>query len=254
MLRARVIPVLLLRGESLVKTRQFKNPIYIGDPCNTVRIFNELEVDELIFLDITASAKQSSINLSVLQDISNECFMPLTYGGGIRHRDQVKEVFEIGYEKIAINSYAHENPEFITQVAEHFGSQAVIGAIDVKRNLWGAHKVVSHSATHGNGKDPVSWAQELEYLGAGELMITSVNNEGTWSGYDLELIRSIADAVNIPVIANGGCGKTDDIYDVVNVGAASAAAVGSMVVFQRQGMGVLVNFPVIDPERFINAR
>lgn len=243
MLRTRIIPVLLLRNESLVKTVRFGKYTYVGDPCNTVRIFNELEVDELLFLDITATVEQRMPNLKVLADIANECFMPLGYGGGLRSFENAKAIFEIGFEKVAVNSFAMECPGFITQLAEHFGNQAVIASIDVKKDLLGRYRVQNHAGKKSSGRNPVEWAQELESLGAGEILLTSMDREGTWQGFDLELVKSVTDAVTVPVIAHGGAGNVDHIGAVVKNAAASAVALGSMVVFQKKGMGVLVNFP-----------
>ncbi|WP_287600214.1 AglZ/HisF2 family acetamidino modification protein [Thiothrix sp.] len=243
MLRTRVIPALLLRNESLVKTIQFGKFTYVGDPANTVRIFNELEVDELLFLDITASREKRSPNLKVLADIANECFMPLGYGGGIQTLDQAKAVFDIGFEKIAINTHAASNPTLINEIAKHYGSQAVIVSIDVKNSLFGSQTVRTLSGKHNTKRSPVEWAKEVEQLGAGEILLTSIDREGTWQGFDLDLVKRITDAVSIPVIAHGGTGNLDDISKVVKLSKASAVALGSMVVFQRKNMGVLVNFP-----------
>jgi imidazole glycerol-phosphate synthase subunit HisF len=243
MLRTRVIPVLLLRNESLVKTVRFGKFTYVGDPCNTVRIFNELEVDELLFLDITATLEQRSPNLQVLADIANECFMPLAYGGGIRSLDDAKAVFDIGFEKIAINTYAVENPSFIEQLANIYGNQAIIASVDVKRSWWGHPQVKTHAGRQRTQYTPLEWVKTLEDLGAGEILLTDMDREGTWIGFNLELIKMISDAVNIPVIAHGGAGCVAHIGDAVHIGKASAVALGSMVVFQKEGMGVLVNFP-----------
>lgn len=243
MLRTRVIPALLLRNESLVKTVRFGKFTYVGDPANTVRIFNELEVDELLFLDITASREKRSPNLKVLADIANECFMPLGYGGGIQTLDQAKALFDIGIEKIAINTHAESNPTLINQIAKHYGSQAVIVSIDVKNNLLGSQTVRTLGGKHNTKRDPVEWAKEVEQLGAGEILLTSIDREGTWQGFDLELVRRVTDAVSIPVIAHGGAGNLDDINKVVKLSKVSAVALGSMVVFQKKNMGVLVNFP-----------
>lgn len=243
MLRTRVIPILLLRNESLVKTTRFDKFTYVGDPCNTVRIFNELEVDELTFLDITATPEGRSPNVRVLADIANECFMPLGYGGGIRTVEDAKAVFQIGFEKVAVNSYAMENPSFITRLSEHFGSQSVIASIDVRKNLLGNYHVFTHAGKKNAKVDPVAWAQELEARGAGEILLTSIDREGTWEGFDIELVKTVTDAVDIPVIAHGGAGTLAHIGEVVKGGGASAVALGSMVVFQKKGMGVLVNFP-----------
>lgn len=243
MLRTRIIPALLLRNESLVKTVRFGNFTYVGDPANTVRIFNELEVDELLFLDITASFEKRRPNLKVLADIANECFMPLGYGGGIQSLDHAKAVFDIGFEKVAINTHAAANPALIGDIARHYGSQAVIVSIDVKMGFFGIQTVRTLSGKRNTRRDPIAWAKEVEQMGAGEILLTSINQEGTWDGFDLELVKRVADAVAIPVIAHGGAGTVDHIQQVVKDAHASAVALGSMVVFQKKGMGVLVNFP-----------
>jgi len=246
MLRTRVIPVLLLRNESLVKTVRFGKFTYVGDPCNTVRIFNELEVDELLFLDITATREGRSPNLKLLADISQECFMPLGYGGGIRSFEHSQAIFDIGFEKVAINSAAVEHPDLITDIARQYGSQAVIVSIDVKINLWGRQEVRIRSGTRLIGFSPVAWAREVENLGAGEIILTCIDREGSWEGLDLDLVKQVTDAVSVPVIAHGGAGCVEDVGRAVNLAGASAVALGSMVVFQKKGMGVLVNFPSQD--------
>lgn len=251
MLRTRVIPALLLRNESLVKTVRFGKFTYVGDPCNTVRIFNELEVDELVFLDITATRDGRAPNLALLADIANECFMPLGYGGGIRTFEQAQAILRLGFEKVIINSHALEQPGFITELADHFGSQAVIVSIDVKCDLLGHAQVYGQAGSKNARRDPVAWAREVERLGAGEILLTSIDREGSWDGFDLDLVRSVTDAVQVPVIAQGGAGTLGHIGAVVKQADASAVAVGSMVVFQKKGMGVLVNFP--DPVRLAEA-
>jgi len=245
-LRPRVIPTLLLHDESLVKTVRFDSFSYIGDPTNTVRIFNELEVDELMFLDITATPEGRGPILELLAQIADECFMPLGYGGGITSVEQAREILGIGYEKIVVNSRAVQDPNLITALAEQFGSQAVIASIDVRRDRNGTPSVWTHSGTKDTGLEPLQWAQMVERAGAGEILLTAIDREGTWAGYDIELVRSVADAVRIPLIASGGAATVDDVGAVVRDGGASAAAVGSMVVFQRKGMGVLVNFPAAE--------
>lgn len=245
MLRTRVIPVLLLRNESLVKTRRFGRFTYVGDPANTVRIFNELEVDELLFLDITATREGRKPNLAVLRDVADECFMPLGYGGGIQSLEDARQVFETGIEKVALNAAARADPSLISRIADTYGSQAVMVSIDVKASLFGRSGVFDHVRRRGTGGDPLAWAREAESRGAGEILLTSVDREGTWSGFDLELVRAVSDAVSIPVIAHGGAATTSDIGAAIRQGGASAAAVGSMVVFQKKDMGVLVNFPVV---------
>ena len=243
MLRSRIIPVLLLQDESLVKTVRFGKFSYVGDPCNTVRIFNELEVDELIFLDIMASREGKSPNLRLLAEIADECFMPLAYGGGIRTFDQAKSVFDIGFEKVALNSHALNNPRLITDIANQYGSQAIIVSIDVKKKLLGGETVKSMGGSVNTYLDPVVWARKVEKLGAGEILLTSIDAEGTWQGFDVASIAEVARAVSIPLIAHGGAGSIDDIAKVIMEAEASAVGLGSLVVFQKKGMGVLVNFP-----------
>jgi imidazole glycerol-phosphate synthase subunit HisF len=249
MLRTRIIPALLLQEESLVKTVRFRKSTYIGDPCNTVKIFNDLEVDELLFLDIAATQEKRRPNFQVLKNIANECFMPLGYGGAIRTLEDAKSVFDIGFEKIVVNSYAVENPNFIHQLASTYGSQAVVVSIDVKKNIWGHYQVRTHSGKLKSKLDPVGWAKEMESLGTGEILLTSMDQEGTWEGFDLELVKSVTETVSVPVIAHGGAGKRSHIDDVVNQAGASAVALGSMVVFQKKNMGVLINFPNIIAEK-----
>jgi len=242
-LRTRVIPCLLLKGESLVKTVRFRDPAYIGDPINTVRIFNELEVDELAFLDICASRENRGPDFQILQAIADECFMPLAYGGGIRDLEAAERIFQIGFEKLILNSAALENPRLIAELAARYGSQAIIVAIDVRKSWLRKDQIMARSATVARSVAPVDWAREVEQLGAGEILLTSIDREGTWEGFDVELTARVAQAVGIPVIANGGAGNLEHIRAVVRDGHASAVALGSMVVFQSKGMGVLVNFP-----------
>lgn len=243
MLLTRVIPCLLLQDESLVKTVNFKKPGYIGDPVNTAKIFNELEVDELVVLDITATNDKRSPNFRILSELANECFMPLAYGGGIRNFEDAKKIFQIGIEKIIINSCTYENPNFITKLSSHFGNQAIVVSLDVKKNMFGKYEVYSHSGKKKQKKDIIAWVKELETLGAGEILLTAIHQEGTWKGFDINLIEKISNAVNIPVIANGGASSVEDIEMAMKKGKASAISVGSMVVYQSKGMGVLVNFP-----------
>lgn len=243
MLRTRIIPCLQLIDESLVKTVKFTNHGYIGDPINTVRIFNELEVDELCFLDIRATLENRSPNFKILSEIANECFMPLSYGGGIKSAETAQEILSMGFEKVVINSAAFSDKSLVRKISEYSGTQSVIGSIDVKKNFWGKYQVYVNDGTKKIDIDAIAWAQELEALGAGELLITSMDQDGTWNGYDNELVTMITSAVRVPVIANGGAGNVNHIGEVVNKGGASAVALGSMVVYQKKGMGVLVNFP-----------
>lgn len=243
MLKTRVMPCLLLRGRGLVKTVGFKDAAYVGDPINTVRIYNEKEVDELIFLDITATPEDKPPQFKLIAEIANECFMPFCYGGGVRNVADMQTLFSLGAEKVAVNSYAWEKPEFITEAAERFGSQSVIVSIDVKKGLFGKYQVYARGGRQATGVDPVSYAQRMAGLGAGEILLTSINRDGTFKGYDIELIKQVTEAVDVPVVACGGAGKIEDFALAVKEGGASAVAAGSMVVYQGAHKAVLVNFP-----------
>ena len=230
----------------MVKTVRFKEVSYIGDAVNTVQIFNQLEVDELVFLDITATNEERGPSLKMIEDIASHCFMPVTYGGGIRNIGQMHDIYSIGVEKIAINSHAFESPEFIAEAVKIFGSQSVVVSIDARRKRLGGHEVVTRSGAHRTGADPVAYAKRAEEVGAGELLLTSVDRDGTWQGYDIDLVRRVSDAVGIPVIANGGAGSVDDLGEAVHQGRASAVAAGSLFVYQGKDLGVLVSFPTFD--------
>lgn len=242
MLRTRVIPCLQLLDETLVKTVRFKKPGYIGDFINTVRIFNELEVDELCFLSIRASQKDEQPNFEILSQIASECFMPLSYGGGIKDFETASRIFKMGFEKIVLNSVVFEKPELVTQLADHFGSQSVIVSIDYKKDFFGRMNMYSHGGTKKQKGDLLEFVKHMESLGSGELLLTSIDQEGTWQGYDLAMLKVVSEAIDIPVIVNGGAGSLRHFKDAFEKGA-SALGVGSMVVYQSQGMGVLVNFP-----------
>jgi cyclase len=242
-MRPRVIPVLLLRNRGLVKTTRFKDPTYLGDPINIVRIFNDKEVDELIFLDITATVENRAPPFEILAEIASECFMPLGYGGGLRRLEDVKRLVSSGIEKVAVNSYAGESPDFIRQAADAIGSQSVVVSIDVRRSWLGRYEVFTHSGRRGTGLDPVAFAVRAAQLGAGEILLNAIDRDGTFKGYDLELVRQVAQAVDIPVIACGGACTVDDLAAAVRQGGASAAAAGSLFVFQGKHRAVLISYP-----------
>jgi cyclase len=243
MLKTRIIPCLSLVDDSLVKTVKFDNYKYIGDPINTVRIFNELEVDELCFLDIRATVNGTEPNIALLKQIADECFMPLSYGGGIKTFETAQQIFSAGFEKIVLNTATHRTPQLIQQLSTHYGTQAIIGSVDVKKTIWGKYVVYINDGTEKINIDLIEWVQRLEELGVGELLITSMDKDGTWDGYDVDLIKKVSATVSVPVIANGGAGNLTHIKDAVKKGDASAVGLGSMVVYQKKGMGVLVNFP-----------
>jgi len=242
MLRVRVMPCLLLRQSKLVKTVRFRDPHYIGDPINAVKIYNDKEVDELIFLDITATVDKKAPPFKTISEIATECFMPYTYGGGIHSLEDMRRIFNLGVEKIAINSHAVESPDFIRQAAKEFGNQSVVASIDVKKKLMGKYEVFTKSGTNPTGLGPVEHAKMMEEMGAGEILLTSIDRDGTWEGYDLDLIKAVAEAVNVPLIVCGGAGSIEDFRKAVDAGA-SACAAGSMVVYQAKNRGVLINVP-----------
>jgi cyclase len=242
MLLPRVMPVLLLRGRGLVKTTAFKKPVYLGDPVNVIRIFNDKEVDELTLVDIEATPQQRGPNFQLLREIASECFMPLGYGGGISTVDQVRQLLALGIEKVVINTRADEDPSFVTAAADQAGGQSVVVSIDVKRRLFGGYRVMTHGGRHDTGADPVEYAQRMQSLGAGELVVNSIDRDGTMQGYDLELIRRVSEAVDVPVVACGGASGVEDFGRAVASGA-SAVAAGAMFVFQGAHRGVLISFP-----------
>lgn len=243
MLTPRVIPVLLLRNGGLVKSVRFKDYKYVGDPINAVKIFNDKEVDELIFLDITATTEDKGPPIKLLSEIANECFMPLCYGGGIKGIEDIKEVINIGVEKIAINSQATAQPSFVKEASDMFGSSTIVVSIDVKKDTSGKDEVVSRCGRNNTGLDPVAFAKQMEEMGAGEILLNSIDRDGTMLSYDIGLIKSVTDSVNIPVIACGGAGGLHDLSEAVKKGGASAAAAGSLFVFYGPYRAVLINFP-----------
>jgi cyclase len=243
MLKTRVIPCLLLKDNYFYKTVKFKDPIYLGDPINILRIFNEKEVDEILILDIGASLSQKGPNFPLLRDIGSECFMPLGYGGGIRSLDQMKLLFQVGFEKMSLNTVLHENPNLVTLGAKAFGSQSVVVSMDVKKGLFGSYEVMSRNGIKKTGRDPVEFAREMEQRGAGEILVNSIDRDGTMQGYDLQLLRMVSSAVKVPVIACGGAGEVADFGAAVKDGGASAVAAGSMFVFQGKHRAVLISFP-----------
>lgn len=239
----RIIPCLLLRDEGLVKTVKFKKTTYIGDPINAVKIFNEKEVDELVFLDIDATRKGKEPPYRTINDIATECFMPFCYGGGIKTINQIHKIITSGAEKVAINTAAFLNPNLIREAAAIFGSSTIVVSIDYRKNIFGKYVVYTNSGKKITKKDPVAYAVEMEELGAGEIFLNAIDKDGTMSGYDIELIKKVTDAVSIPVIACGGAGKPDDFKAVFDVAGVSAAAAGSIFVFQGKKRGVLISYP-----------
>ena len=243
MILPRFIPVLLLRDRILVKTVRFNNAKYIGDPINIVRIFNEKEVDEIVLLDINASAQNRQPNYELIEAIASECFMPMAYGGGIGTAQQARDLLSLGIEKIVINTQAIHDPSRVEAIAAAAGSQSVVVSIDVKQRLFGDYEVMTSSGRIRTKIDPATCGRRMQEHGAGELLINSIDRDGTMQGYDLELIRSVSEAVELPVIACGGAGSVEDLGNALKQGGASAAAAGSLFVFHGKYRAVLVNYP-----------
>ena len=243
MIGTRVIPCLLLRGRGLVKTVKYKDPTYLGDPINIVRIFNDKEVDELTFLDITASTEGHPPAFDLLQDIASECFIPFGYGGGVRSCEDIRRLLKIGIEKVVLNTAAVENPALVRQAADDFGSSTIVISVDFRRNLFGKAEVYCRSGKKAAGVDPVTFAKQMEQAGAGEILLNAIDRDGTMQGYDLDIIKKVTSAVSIPVIACGGARDINDLASAVHEGGASAAAAGSMFVFQGPLRAVLISYP-----------
>jgi cyclase len=242
MFRPRIIPVLLLLNKGLVKTIRFKNPTYVGDPMNAVKIFNDLKADELVFLDITATKENRTPPLDLLRKIAEEAYMPFAAGGGVKTLDHARGIINAGAEKVVINTGAVETPDLIEQAAAHFGNQSVVVSIDAKKNAAGAYEVFTHSGGKATALHPAEVARQSEALGAGEIMINSIDRDGTFEGYDVELVKQVADAVRIPVIACGGAKSYENLAEPYRAGATAVAA-GSLFVFVGRKRAVLINYP-----------
>ena len=238
----RVIPVLLLRNNGLVKTVKFKDPVYIGDPINAIKIFNEKEVDELVFLDMEVTKNGGEPDYQLLQEFASEAFFPLAYGGGIHTLEQAKRIFRIGVEKIVLSSSAISDPKLVREIADFSGSSSVVVCIDVKKSLFGAHKIFPRNGQKLDNPDPFDMAKSMEQLGAGEIIVNSVDLDGTMLGYDYELIKKMKKVVGIPVVSLGGAGSLSDFKRAVESGA-SAVAAGSFFVFFGKLKGVLITYP-----------
>lgn len=242
-LRPRVIPCLLLKNSGLVKTIKFKEPRYLGDPINTVRIFNEKYVDELAILDIMASKEGRGPDLELLTRIAAEAFMPLCYGGGITRMAEIKAILGLGFEKVVLNTSAVRMPALIKEASAEFGSQSIVVSIDVKKNFFGSYRVYISGGEVATDLDPVSFAKKVEQLGAGEILLNSIDKDGTMSGYDLSLVKKVSQSVKVPVIACGGAKDISDLALAVRDGGADAVAAGSMFVYYGKHRAVLVTFP-----------
>jgi cyclase len=227
----------------LVKTVRFASPNYIGDPINAIKIFNEKEVDEIVFLDISSNTGVMKPNFDLLPDITSECFIPFTYGGGVSTIEDIKKLLNIGIEKISINSHALEDIKIVEKAAGIFGSQSIVVSVDVKKNVFGKYQIYSRDGKKKHTIGIKEYIKQLEEIGAGELFINSIDRDGMMKGYDVDLIRMVTETVSIPVIACGGAGKLDDCAEVIKEGGASAAAAGSLFVYHGKHKAVLINYP-----------
>lgn len=245
MLRPRIIPCLLVQKKGLVKTVKFGPGKYVGDPINAVKIFNEKEADELIVLDIDATANGAAPDFALIQKLAAECRMPLCYGGGIKTVEQASRIISLGVEKVAISSAALADPGLITAIAKEIGSQSVVVVLDVKRSLFGKYEVYTHNGKKATGRTPVELAIEAERLGAGEIVLNSIDLDGQMKGYDLELARRVREAVGLPMSVLGGAGSLDDIGKLIGTCGVIGASAGSLFVFKGKLRAVLINYPTV---------
>jgi cyclase len=234
MLKARIMPTLLWKDFGLVKGEGFDSWRRTGTVMPAIKVYNRREVDELVLLDISASGEGRDPDYESVAEFAAECFVPLTVGGGIHSLEQIKQLLRAGADKVTVNTAAYRNPSLISDIAQRFGSQCVVASIDVKRHPDGGYECFSLSGKHAEGRDPIRWAQAVERMGAGEILLTSIERDGLMQGYDLELIQQVAQAVNIPVIASGGAGDYEDFYLALTTAGASAAAAASIFQFTEQ--------------------
>lgn len=240
----RVIPTLLLKGKGMVKTINFKNPNYLGDPINAVRIFNEKEVDELVLLDIFATRENRDPNYQWIKDIVSESFMPIGYGGGIKNIEQIKKIFDLGVEKIILNSASFDF-DLLSKAASIYGEQSIVVSIDVKKSLFGGYNVYSNSGQDKHKYKPDEFAKQVVSSGAGEIIIQSIDHEGLMKGYDLTLTKLVSSSVNVPIVASGGAGDLQHLKEAVIEGGASAVTAGSLFVYKGKHNAVLINYPSV---------
>jgi cyclase len=244
MLAVRIIPVLLIRNKGLVKTIKFDKSKYIGDPINAVKIFNDKEVDEIVILDIDASKKNSKPDFDLIASIASECFMPLAYGGGVQTLEDMSRLFDIGVEKVILNTSTLVNLNLVRAASDYFGAQSVVVCIDFKKNIFGNYSLFSHLKGKLNDQNIFEFIQNIEKAGAGELILQSVDRDGTFSGYDLNFIKLVSQKTSIPIVACGGAGKLEDLNLAFQAGASGVAA-GSLFVYHGPHRAVLINYPSI---------
>jgi cyclase len=244
MLRPRIIPCLLIKNGGLVKTVNFGSSKYVGDPLNAVRIFNEKEVDELFIADIDATVQNREPDYGLIKNIAAECRMPLSYGGGVKSVEQIQKLVSLGVEKVAISSAAVENPALLAAAAECVGTQSIVVVMDVKKRSWGrGYEICTHNGTNSAGRNPVEFAREMERLGAGEVVINSIDHDGMMKGYDLDLVSQVRTAVSLPLTVMGGAGTLKDIAELISRFGIIGAAAGSLFVFKGTYRAVLINYP-----------
>lgn len=254
MLRPRIVPCLLVTRKGLVKTTRFAAPKYIGDPINAVKIFNDKEVDELVVLDIDATAHGSEPDFTLIRNLAAECRMPLCYGGGIKTLEQAIRIINLGVEKIALSSAALEKPALVSEIARYVGSQSVVVVLDIKRGrLPGQFEVWTHNGKKNSGRDPREVARQMETLGVGEITINSIDTDGVMMGYDLELVRAVREVITVPLTVLGGAGSLNDIAALVREHGVIGAAAGSLFVFKGIYRAVLINYPDRAKRMEINA-
>jgi cyclase len=243
MLRPRIIPCLLVRDKGLVKTVQFKEHKYIGDPINAVRIFNEKESDELMVMDIDATRDNREPDYKMIENLAAECRMPLCYGGGVKTVEQAQRIFSLGVEKIAISSVAVSNPGLVAEIARRVGSQSVVVVLDVKKKLFGGYELYTHNGKKASGKSPFEFAARMEELGAGEIVVNSIDQDGMMKGYDMNLVEKIRKSITLPLTVLGGAGSLSDIGKLISGYGVIGAAAGSLFVFKGIYKAVLINYP-----------
>ena len=254
MLNPRLIPTLLIHNGGVYKTIRFKDPTYIGDPINIVRIFNEKYVDEIMVMDIDATVKNSEPNYGMIEKIASECRMPLCYGGGIKNKDQASRIFDLGVEKVAFSSKALENPELLTEVSIEVGSQSIVAVLDVKKTTFSGWQLRTHNGKEKSSVKPFEFIKNLRDIGVGELVVNSIDREGTMSGYDFDLIGDIRKLTDLPLTVIGGAGSYNDIKDLIAEFGIIGAAAGSLFVFRGKFRAVLINYPTIDQKNKIFGR
>ncbi len=243
MLRPRIIPSLLVHDKGLVKTVNFKNPKYVGDPINAVKIFNEKEVDELAVFDIDATVLGKEPDYVLIEKLANQSRMPLCYGGGVKTVEQAQKIFGLGIEKIALSSAVIENPNLITQIADRVGSQSVVVVMDIKKKLLGGYEIYTHNGKKATGINPIKFAEEAQRLGAGEIVINSIDQDGAMKGFDMSLIDKISEKITLPITVLGGAGSLHDIKKVIDRHGIIGVAAGSLFVFKGIYKAVLINYP-----------